>query len=235
MTDFEVSRQIPMAASPGTARGWRCPDPSLLAAYSESKLDATERVQLERHLADCDFCLGQVGFLVRDIQEEIPAVPGRLLDAVRGGGARWFHPVPNPVLAILGLAAALILIGTVVLQQGKVLAPTTETQVERTVRNGLTIRAAPRIVVPEEGALISKLPAEVRWEPAPGALHYTILLVNLDGDVVWEERSSGDHSLIPAEVKLETGQRYFLWVEAHLDSGSTQKSSAVGFSVPLQD
>jgi hypothetical protein len=103
------------------------------------------------------------------------------------------------------------------------------------VRNGLTGAAAPSILHPKEGVSITESRTEVLWEASPGALQYTVLLVNLEGDVVWEERTSGLSSVIPPAEELEPGQKYFVWVEAHLQTGGSLKSEVVGFRVALRE
>src|SRR5258706_4438993 len=61
-------------------RGWRCPDDMLLMKYVDRRLDLKARESLEAHLADCDFCLGQVSFLVHSAVWSDPSeVPPPLL------------------------------------------------------------------------------------------------------------------------------------------------------------
>jgi len=245
MTDFGIARQIPLIADSGAASGRNCPEQAELVAYLEALLGAEKRAKLEGHLADCSFCLGQVGFLVREADDEIPAVPSRLLDAARGVRVRWFDRVPKPVLTPLAAAAALILAVAVGLQLDHVSGPvdvsrpasdpalesTTSPANRGPVRNGLTNAAAPRILHPKEGESITEFRAVVHWEASPGALLYTAQIVNLEGDVVWEERLPGLSAAVPPEQVLEPGRRYFVWVEAHLQTGGSLKSAVVGFRV----
>lgn len=46
-------------------RGWRCLDEMQLAAYVDRQLGGAGRESVEAHIADCDFCLSQVSFLVQ--------------------------------------------------------------------------------------------------------------------------------------------------------------------------
>ncbi len=249
MTDLDITRQISLLADSGAKSGRNCPEHAQLVAYSEAKLGDSERTRFETHLADCGFCLGQVGFLAREAHNETPAVPNRFLDAARGVRVRWFDQVPKPALLPLASAAALILAIAVGLQlnvvsgPADVSRPASDPALESTtgpanrgpVRNGLTGAAAPRILHPKEGESITESRTAVLWEAYPGALQYTVLLVNLEGDVVWEERSSGLSAVVPPEKELEPGQRYFVWVEAHLQTGGSLKSAAVGFRVAVRE
>jgi hypothetical protein len=249
MTEIDITRQIPLTADSGATRGRDCPEQAKLVAYTEARLGAEERAKLEGHLADCGFCLGQVGFLVRETSSEMPAVPGRLLDATRGVRVRWLDRFPKTALVPLASAAALILAVAVGLQlklgpgTAEVGRPASEPAFESApgranrgpVRSGLAGMAAPRILHPEEGVEIAESRPEVLWEASPGALHYTVQIVNLEGDVVWEQRSSGLSAVVPPTVELEPGQRYFVWVEAQLQSGGSLKSAAVGFRIAARE
>ncbi len=116
MTDFDITRQISLMADSGAKSGRNCPEHAQLVAYSEAKLGDAERTRFETHLADCSFCLGQIGFLAREAHDEMPAVPNRLLNAVHGEKVRWFDQVPKPALLPLASAAAVILAVAVGLQ-----------------------------------------------------------------------------------------------------------------------
>jgi hypothetical protein len=61
-------------------RSWRCPDEMQLAAYVDRKLEDAARESVEAHVADCDFCLNQVSFLVQAADWTDPAgVPTQVL------------------------------------------------------------------------------------------------------------------------------------------------------------
>ena len=56
-----------------------------------------------------------------------------------------------------------------------------------------------------------------------------VQLVDSRGDVAWEGRTEGTRLAVPPAAALTPGQRYFAWVIAHLSSGATVRSPAVGF------
>jgi hypothetical protein len=234
--DSDITRQIPLVADSGTRPGRDCPDLTVLAAYAESTLGDAGRTVLESHLADCGYCLGQVGFLVREAGKEQPAVPSHLLDAVQASQAGWRRWLPRPALTALAAAASVLLlvaVGTRIDWSGQADpagAPAAQGAEHRIVRNGSVPSSRPQILEPREGDSIGPAEAAIAWQETPQALQYTVLLVDLQGDVIWEGHAAETRTRIPA-AGLVPGQRYFVWVEAHLRDGGSLKSSPVGFLV----
>lgn len=234
MSDADRPAPILPAGAPGTRRGWRCPDEARLASFVEGKLPAAARDGLEAHLADCAFCLGQVGFLSRAAKlGPPPAVPVHLLAAARGERGRLLVPFrPARLLAATaGLVLALLAgthgpgsrgVGGPGLEDGAA-GPSHE------VRTVPGAAASPRLLVPAEGAILPRSGLELGWRETPDALFYTVQVVDADGDVVWEGRTEGTRLAVPPTAPLAPGRPYFAWVLAHLRSGATVPSPAVGF------
>ena len=59
-------------------------------------------------------------------------------------------------------------------------------------------------------------------------------IVTEEGNVVWSGRADGTSTRLPAGHGLQAGQKYFVWVRAHLSGGGTVKSPAVPFRVSGQ-
>ena len=243
MREMDLTALIPPASASGARRGWRCKDEARLVAYVEGRLRGAPRKIVEDHLADCAFCLGQVGFLARAGQlGPPPAVPTQLLALARGerlGLIGHLRPA-TLVAATVGIVLALAVVSPRVreaplsgisIPARTGIASSDSQDVDRLVRGGRGPAAAPRIVRPSEGESILRSSFELRWEETPGALFYTIQLVDLKGDVVWEGRTESARLTLPGEAALAPGQSYFAWVLAHLRSGATVRSSAVGFRV----
>jgi hypothetical protein len=241
MNDHDLTSLIPPASSGGTGGRRRCPDEARLAAFVEGTLPSAVRETVVFHLADCAFCRGQVGFLVRaERLGPAPAVPTHLLTLARGERSWWtgrLRPA-TAVAAALGMALALFLVTSrgrrgILPAEGKLpgAAIVTPSGIapERSVRTSHGTAGAPRIVRPIEGESISRNAVELRWEEVSGALFYTVQLVDQKGGVVWEGRAEGAHLTVPAAAPLVPGQPYFAWVLAHLRSGATARSPAVGF------
>src|SRR6266536_2971726 len=78
-------KQILRSFQPGKLRrGWSCPDNIKLAAYVDHQLANKIKKDVERHLADCDFCLGQVAFLSKSAEwVDFDPVPAHLKSKAR--------------------------------------------------------------------------------------------------------------------------------------------------------
>jgi hypothetical protein len=65
MDERDLKELLPGQKSQPVRRGWRCPDEMQLAAYIDHQLQGPNRDFVEKHVADCEFCLSQVSFLAR--------------------------------------------------------------------------------------------------------------------------------------------------------------------------
>jgi hypothetical protein len=238
MSQHDLTALIAAASRAGAQRGWRCPDEVRLAAFVDGTLAGGVREAVAEHLADCAFCCGQVGFLARASElGPLPAVPAALLALVQGEHAplvRRLRPAVALAAAVTVAAAALLLIGREHPWHppGR-FEPARATEApqgaERTARNGLIPADAPQLLSPAEGEAVPRAALLLRWLPAPGALLYTVQIVDARGDVAFEGRTEGTMLVVPATAPLAPGRRYFAWVLAHLPSGATVRSPAVGF------
>ena len=240
--DSEITRQIPLVAEAATKRTVRCPPPTQLAAYVDARLGENARSVVEEHLADCAYCLGEIGFLVRDSRARVAVpLPADLISAARDRLPRRFGLLPAPALTALA-ATALLLVVAVVWQPDSGFGPVqsgTErasqsylgAQTDRTVRNGAVTATPPRIVLPGDGEVVARSPVEVRWSTSPGALQYAVQVLSLEGDLVWEGLTDEERTQIPPKVQLEPGMKYFVWVEAQLRNGGISRSGVVAFRV----
>ena len=240
MSDDDLTARIPNASASGARRGWRCPDESLLAAWVDGKVTGARRDELERHVADCPFCCGQLGFLARanDLGPP-PAVPAHLLAAARGERAPLFERIRPATLvaAGAGLLLALVVVspwgrqgfpGISGLESDGYESPAGPGPA-RNVRTAPGADAVPRILRPAEGQSLPRTALELQWMESPGALFYTVQVLTAAGDVAWEGRAENARLAIPPAAPLVPGRTYFAWVLAHLPSGATVPSPAVGF------
>ncbi len=233
MNGPDLAARILLASPAGTRRGWHCPDEALLATWVEGGLKGVRREQVEGHVADCAFCLGQVGFLSRAGKlGPPPAVPTHFLALAQGQRPRLLrHLRPATLVAA---AASLVLALAVVLPRGR-MGPDLDSAAapsgDRIVRNGRGATSEPRIVHPSEGMVLPRAGLELRWGAVSDALFYSAQLLDSKGDVVWEGRTERPRLTLPADVPLAPGQTYFAWVFAHLPNGASVRSPAVGFRV----
>jgi hypothetical protein len=211
-----------------------CLPPALLAACHDGELSDAERVSVDAHLAACDRCLGQLAALSRATpeREAETGVPASLIaqaealitpHARTAAAPRWRWALP--------LAAALLLAVNLVLvsshrpnsEPGSTAAPQTRYPDRNLVR--------PRLLAPTEGSVIRPGKQLFRWTEAPGALFYDVRLVSVDGDLLLRERVDGTRWLIPENFRLETGEEYFVRVDAFLSDAKYLSSEHVVFRV----
>lgn len=238
MSDTGFPTALPPGAAAGARKGGRCPDEALLASWAEGTLPDAAREGLEGHVADCAFCRGQLGFLARasDLGPP-PAVPAHLLSAARGERAPLLGRLrPATALAAgAGLLLALLVAapwpgfpGARPSDRAGGDSPAAPGDA-REVRSDAAPDVSPRILHPAEGQTVARGALALRWIGTPRALFYTVQVVDGDGDVAWEGRAEGTSLSVPATATLAPGRPYFAWVFAHLPSGATLPSPAVGF------
>jgi len=233
-------------------RTWRCPDETRLAAYVDRKLDPDSHHRLESHLAKCDYCLGQVGFLLR--VEDLPAVeaPPALIARARDLArrpSRARQPIFQWGAAAAAFACLVVAANLWVRQPQTALPPVVATTPKvatpeptpmpalvlpkRTVRGGPP-PATPDQVFPRPDSAVARQDLEFRWKEIPSALFYEVRVVTADGDVVWEGKSAGTTLRAPSSVALVAGQKYFVWIGAHLPEGKTIQSRASAFTIKIE-
>lgn len=254
ITDKELAAFLHSRARKGQERSWKCPDDERLAAYADHQLEEQARQGLEEHLADCDFCRGQVAFLVRlEGTEPVEQVPSQLLTRARELGAKEGYSIWIPTLrwgTAVAATASLALVAALWLGQPEVTVPppmspegpSPETSAPAplppalresppSVRSKQLEPVVPELLVPAEGSVVQAGHVEFRWRGMPRSLFYEIRVVTAEGDLVWRERIEGSRVQFPAGVQLVEGQKYFVWVRAYLPEGKTAKSGVVGFNV----
>jgi hypothetical protein len=240
MSDDGFPFPMPPEGASGARKGWRCPGDETLAAWADGTLPESLRAKLEGHAADCAYCRGQLGFLARASRlGPLPAVPAHLLAAARGERTPLFVRLRPATVVAAG--AGLLLALLVASPWGRPGFPwepgsagdgiesSAGAGPARDVRSLPGGGAAPRVLHPAEGASLPRADLALRWQESPGALFYTVQVVDADGDVAWEGRAEGASLAVPDAAPLVPGTRYFAWVFAHLPSGATVASPAVGF------
>ena len=97
------------------------------------------------------------------------------------------------------------------------------------VRNSGTAAAAPNVLSPREGGVVSARELMVSWSAVPNARFYEVSVVSAAGDSIYQAKSDGTELRLPRDTKLEQGAKYFVWVNAMLDEGRSAKSSVISF------
>jgi hypothetical protein len=112
MDDRKLERLLKAEGAQAEPPGRNCPDEALLSAYVELEVSDEQRAKVEAHLADCEACLGQVAFLVRQRADlGAPVVPGavaRARDLVALPPRSWRPLVLRWGAALVGVAAVAV-------------------------------------------------------------------------------------------------------------------------------
>ena len=93
------------------------------------------------------------------------------------------------------------------------------------------VATAPELLSPQDDVVLARAGVEFRWREVSGSLFYEVHLVTAEGDLVWARQAQRARAEVPKEIQLVPGQKYYVWVVAHLPEGRRLKSRAVSFRV----
>lgn len=206
---------------------WRCPDEGRLAAYVDGGLTAERRASLERHLAECGYCLGQVSALAQLGDAALPEVDPALIRRAQRIPQGKIHSQRKP--GWRWAAGSVAVACTAVLVALWVRPP--HPAEKESVRTVSEHNAGLELLQPREGLALQRSNLDFRWSPVSRALFYEIRVLTADGDLLWEARTDGPEARPPATVSFPAGQNYFVSVTAWLPEGKAVKSTAVGFRI----
>lgn len=231
MTEQDLKNAFPKTLP--DRRTWRCPDEMRLAAYVDHRLIGRDQARLERHLAGCGYCLGQVAALARlqdePLPEDIPdSVIARARELAPGKAmARW---KPTWGWGAVATTACLALVATFWVRQPQsgALLP------QESMRKAPDRAGAPTLLFPREGTVVPRGVIEFRWSPVEHTLYYEVFVLSADGDLVWEDRADGTKVRLPGNTLLAAGQKYYVSVNASMRDGRSLKSPVVAFQVTSQ-
>lgn len=229
---------------------FHCPDEQELAAYVDQQLIGAERERVESHLAKCDSCLQQVGFLIRRAHGAATPVPARLLAgakelktaAQRRPPMTWQWAGAAAAIALVAISAVVwretqlnhakeqaVRVATTQRPQAPVIPRGPNSEAETSVRGGSAGASLPVMLSPRPGATVDASVFIIRWEPIANAVAYEVRVVTADGSLVWQKRVR-EAWVRPPSRTLRPGKKYFVWVRALLPDGDTQVSPAVSFT-----
>jgi hypothetical protein len=219
-----------------------------LAAYVDQQLIGTERERVESHLAKCDSCLQQVGFLIKQSQVVAGAAPASLVHraeqlqtaAHEDAPFAWKWVSMAAVIAIVAIGVVVsrkarpnieehsTIVTTAQQQSAPIIRDREKSGADAAVRSVSPPASLPLVLSPQPGAIVHASDFIIRWEAVPNAVAYEVRVVTADGDLVWHKRVH-ENSVIPPKQTLRPGLKYFVWVRVWLADGKTQQSATVGF------
>ncbi len=240
-----VAQFFRLRSKAGDRRGWGCLTETEIAAYADHATTGRERNKIEDHLANCEFCLRQVAFLVQIEKVGLPtSVPASLLSRARDLVSSGARVALIPAWArVVAMAACLLLVATVSVRyshfrslrsgQKPGASPVGMPSESQSVRG--TENARLTVVFPSPESAVARKGLRFQWETVEGALDYEVRILTAEGDVVWEQKTEGSSLELPSDVRLETGHRYYLLIRGDLPEGKAVESAAVPFSVAGQN
>jgi hypothetical protein len=238
MDEHKHIELLTLQAAELTERTPFCPEDQQIAEYFEDELPAAERDHVERHLADCRFCLARLGMLQRLEQNPIAL---RIPEDVLATAKAMRKPrVRRPKWVQASAAAAALVIAVGVLYQvfpvretGQVALPRTHmtepSSDMRETRSADPGAMGPRFLSPREGAGTTSNARVFKWTEVPNSLYYEVRIVSDAGDLLWQERVDGTEWRLPAGLALTSGLDYFVRVDAYLTDAKTLQSGYLLF------
>jgi hypothetical protein len=252
MEEDELIRMIGSAVENTAQRRWNCPSDRRIAAYLENGLEPKERLRLEAHLADCDFCLAMVGALVRQQRTpELSEAPADLVDKAayalpantgRRISRRWvvvpaFITIVVVAVVLLGLpqhrgASASMSAPAVEKPWPPValLQPPSQSTEEHYVRKLTTPGEIVEVLEPQSESVVLRERLRFRWKAVANVAYYELRVANAEGDLLWQGQESNTTAQVPPDLPVRPGA-YFVWVRAFLHDGRTIKSDPVPFTI----
>ena len=241
-----------------SGRTWRCPADADLAAFADGALDEKRRSRVERHVADCSYCLQQLSALAMPSSElENPPVSEELVARARGLVEEERR---QPALSIWNWkaftgAAAVAVLGLVFLIRTPVNSlpspdPVGQEAVQsQPVGGGLSGNGEPaasqapavRTARPGDNTPVVHLPPNAKfgapdelplaWSPVEKALYYEVAILTEEGDVAWQQRTETTAATLPAGVRARLKGKYYVSVRASLPDGRSVRSRAAGIDL----
>lgn len=246
MEHKQLSEWIRILPANALERTNDCPDDHDLAAFVDGFMHPETTELLRLHLADCDFCMTQVGLLKR-LYASNPdhQFSEFVLARARHMGKANKRPAIRHVTR-WATAAVLVLAVLVVFKLGT--PNPVETQATGTTTYGQTSQAPDqsqirsqnlnisklRVLAPAKGALIDPGKLVFQWTDVPDCLYYDVRIVTDGGDLIWKARIEDTKLELPDKLQLDPDVEYYFRVDAYLASAKSIHSQHVLFSVMEQ-
>jgi hypothetical protein len=225
MDKYKHTDPLVLQSAELTERTPLCPEDQAIAEYFDGPIPEQERLNLERHLADCRYCLARIGMLNRLQDDSLTVrVPEDALAAAkslaRKPASRRFSRAPA------WAAAAVVLLGVLFIA---VKQPGNEPEI-RQLRSIDPPESRFEVKMPGPGRAIS-IGAPIRWTEFPDGSHYTVHVLSDAGDVLWTEHLQSNEWVVQPEMGLNPEGDFFFRVEAELPDGRTLSSKHLAFRI----
>lgn len=220
-----------------------CCDDFVLLSYLEGGIRRKSRQELFHHLAQCEMCttrLIQLENLLHELKAEgvlamQPSLQERVwqLMGTAVGTAKdkikqlSDTPIlPKPIYAWVSLAGILIVAGLSLIQTDLHEYGHFITREPTASRSAVEIK----LLEPAERAIVAGSNLKFSWAGSPDITVYSFTLVNADGEIIWEKRTSENSLSLPTTVMLESSMTYFWQLEGHFHYGGSLLSEMISFT-----
>ena len=214
-----------------------CPDDQAIAEFYEGHLSELEYQPVERHLADCRFCLARIGILARQQEAaDAPRPPEEVLAAAKQlthkSSAWGLKRTPAWTAAAIVVLSVFMIMNSRQLPIPASATGTVEPTPNEAGRSQLRSMDQSKmnldVLNPAPGETIAP-GSLVRWAAIPDNIHYNIFVLSNAGDVLWTERLQGNEWVMNDALHLVAGNDYFFRVEAVFPDGGTVSSKHMAF------
>lgn len=188
--------------------------PEEMADYLSGAETGRPREDVERHLAACDSCRGEL-MAAAEFHASSRARP-------------W-------VVAAVPVLAAAVVAALLLVPRGGVPNLEPGSEPGAVLRDGGGEGVQPLMVVePADGATVDADAIQFRWQSGGEDPFYQITVTSEAGDVVWTTSSRDTVVELPPEIPMEAGARYFWFVDGLLPGARTATSGVQEFTVRRQ-
>jgi anti-sigma factor RsiW len=172
------------------------------ASYLDGTLSDDARVDVERHIAECDTCREEIAVAAR-LVATIPPATRRTLS--------WWR-------IALPLAAGIV---AVVMLRRPATAPVA-TSAERAAPGDAS---AITLVFPAPDGILVPGTTRLVWRPIDGGVRYSVVMKDQSGAPVWESETTDTVLAVPAGVALREGETYVWRVDGQRSDLSSVSSA----------
>jgi hypothetical protein len=219
-----------------------CYDEYELVSFIESRPDRKSNSKYFLHLTQCQSCIDKflaLENLLNELKLEglLPAQSGikekviqfitnikqTAKDKLRS--IRDVAGMPLPAYRWAGIAVILFVAAFVFLPRDNQNNTPFTTREQNKFETGL------QLLFPIDEITINGSGPQFQWEEVTEASKYNILLLDANGDIVWEKQTSNNKINLPYDIRLLPSMTYYWQVEGNFEDGSTIVSEMFSFSI----
>jgi hypothetical protein len=236
-----LQKSSPLAQGPNLSE---CFDDMQLLKILETKSPLGKRREFYQHLSECKTCTDQLLALeeflhvlkkegVLPAEERISVKISNLWDGIVNRistGINWLgscFKTPRLAYQTAGFVLVLIVLGVMLDHQQIIPDLPFNTREPAVDQRDISLF----LLTPQNGSSVASNDLEFSWIPIPHATSYTFLLLNSQGDIIWEQNTTDVSIILPTGLQLQSSQSYFWQVECLLDNGSSIVSDMNVFSI----